>query len=98
MVLFLLKEQQKNQQLETHLKDKDIKLRAALEENDILTFNNTQLTKKVTALQTTIQEVSLNNINVALLKQKITVWKRSYFSSRDPRRSETIFCINNEPQ
>ncbi len=53
----LSKEQQKNGQLETNLKDKDIKLRAALEENDILTFNNTQLTKKVTALQTTIQEV-----------------------------------------
>jgi len=45
--------------LETNLKEKDIKLRAALEENDILTFNNTQLTKKVTALQTTIQEVHL---------------------------------------
>eukprot|EP00029_Vermamoeba_vermiformis_P013262 TRINITY_DN8178_c0_g1_i1.p1 TRINITY_DN8178_c0_g1~~TRINITY_DN8178_c0_g1_i1.p1 ORF type:complete len:1000 (+),score=270.50 TRINITY_DN8178_c0_g1_i1:144-3143(+) len=51
-----VQEQQKNQQLETNLKEKEIKLRAALEENDILTFNNTQLTKKVTALQTTIQE------------------------------------------
>jgi hypothetical protein len=51
-----VQEQQKNQQVEINLKEKEIKLRAALEENDILTFNNTQLTKKVTALQTTIQE------------------------------------------
>jgi hypothetical protein len=52
-----VQEQQKNQQVEINLKEKEIKLRAALEENDILTFNNTQLTKKVTALQTTIQEI-----------------------------------------
>jgi hypothetical protein len=42
--------------LETELKEKDIRLRAATEETDILGFNNQRLTKRVEMLQKAIEE------------------------------------------
>eukprot|EP00002_Diphylleia_rotans_P030100 TRINITY_DN6168_c0_g1_i6.p1 TRINITY_DN6168_c0_g1~~TRINITY_DN6168_c0_g1_i6.p1 ORF type:complete len:713 (+),score=135.87 TRINITY_DN6168_c0_g1_i6:52-2190(+) len=59
-----LQEQQKTGSLEgvyrdkeSELKEKDTRLRACLEENDILTFNNKRLTKRVEQMVTEIEEL-----------------------------------------
>jgi protein phosphatase 1 regulatory subunit 21 len=52
----VLQEQQKSQQLEIQSKDRDVRLRASLEENDTLSFNNQRLTKRVEVLQASIEE------------------------------------------
>lgn len=52
----VLQEQQKSQTLEASVKEREIRLRAALEENDTLSFNNQRLTKRVEVLQSSMEE------------------------------------------
>jgi len=49
-------EQEKNKKLQTEVKEKDIRIRAASEETDTLSFNNQRLTKRVEALQKAVEE------------------------------------------
>ena len=51
----VLSEQDKFKKLEESLKEKEVLIRSSFEENDMLTFNNTRLTKRVEQL---IQQIT----------------------------------------
>jgi len=52
----MVEELQKNETLQGSLKAEQTKLREAMEQNDILSFNNTRLTKRVRMLQKEMKE------------------------------------------
>jgi len=56
----VLLEQQKSQALEANIKEKEIQLRSATEENDLLNFNIGRLTKRTQQLQEQLNEVLLS--------------------------------------
>eukprot|EP01105_Mastigella_eilhardi_P015298 TRINITY_DN3490_c0_g1_i2.p2 TRINITY_DN3490_c0_g1~~TRINITY_DN3490_c0_g1_i2.p2 ORF type:complete len:437 (+),score=165.21 TRINITY_DN3490_c0_g1_i2:40-1311(+) len=52
----VVQEQQKNEELTKALKEKEVNLRQAVEKDDILTFNNQRLSKRVQVMQDELQQ------------------------------------------